>query len=172
MPAFRSVMSVLVRFAVRSFSTNSRPALRAAACGGRPRPATDHQRGTSGRRALQHGLDPRQPLAPYLLTLTVEDRIEQLKGTNGIGVASERHPRSPVRLLEGEAGLGPHRPDLRLELNLPVGLDPREPRRRLPDLPERLLTEPERRPRPRRPFRRLHHGPGARVHLRRVLIEG
>jgi hypothetical protein len=30
---------VLVRFVVRSFSTNSRPALRAAACGGRPRPA-------------------------------------------------------------------------------------------------------------------------------------
>jgi deazaflavin-dependent oxidoreductase (nitroreductase family) len=39
MPAFRSVVSVLVRFVVRSFSTNSRPALRAAACGGRPRPA-------------------------------------------------------------------------------------------------------------------------------------
>src|SRR6266511_4219103 len=39
MPAFRSVMSVLVRFVVRSFSTTSRPALRAAACGGRPRPA-------------------------------------------------------------------------------------------------------------------------------------
>ena len=31
--------TVLVRFVVRSFSTNSRPALRAAACGGRPRPA-------------------------------------------------------------------------------------------------------------------------------------
>jgi hypothetical protein len=39
MPAFRSVVSVLVSFAVRTFSTNSRPALRAAACGGRPRPA-------------------------------------------------------------------------------------------------------------------------------------
>jgi hypothetical protein len=37
MPAFRSVVSVLVSFVVRSFSTNSRPALRAAACGGRPR---------------------------------------------------------------------------------------------------------------------------------------
>jgi hypothetical protein len=37
MLAFRSVVSVLVRFVVRSFSTNSRPALRAAACGGRPR---------------------------------------------------------------------------------------------------------------------------------------
>jgi len=36
---FRSVVSVLVRFVVRTFSTNSRPALRAAACGGRPRPA-------------------------------------------------------------------------------------------------------------------------------------
>jgi single-strand DNA-binding protein len=35
----RSVVSVLVRFIVRRFSTNSRPALRAAACGGRPRPA-------------------------------------------------------------------------------------------------------------------------------------
>jgi hypothetical protein len=33
---FRSVVAVLVSF-VRSFSTNSRPALRAAACGGRPR---------------------------------------------------------------------------------------------------------------------------------------
>jgi hypothetical protein len=41
MPAFRSVVSALVRFVVRSFSTNSRPALRAAACGGRPRPAGD-----------------------------------------------------------------------------------------------------------------------------------
>jgi hypothetical protein len=39
MPSFRSVVSVLVRFVVRSFSTSSRPALRAAACGGRPRPA-------------------------------------------------------------------------------------------------------------------------------------
>jgi hypothetical protein len=37
--AFRTVVSVLVRFAVRSFSTNSRPTLRAAACGGRPRSA-------------------------------------------------------------------------------------------------------------------------------------
>ena len=34
MPAFHSVVSVLVRFAVRSSSTNSRPALRAAS--GRP----------------------------------------------------------------------------------------------------------------------------------------
>ena len=40
MPASRSVVSVLVRFVVRSFSTNSRPALRAAASGGCPRPAT------------------------------------------------------------------------------------------------------------------------------------
>jgi hypothetical protein len=39
MPAFRSVVSVLVRFVGRTFSTPSRPALRAAACGGRPRPA-------------------------------------------------------------------------------------------------------------------------------------
>jgi hypothetical protein len=37
MPAFRSVVSVLVSVVVRGFSTNSRPALRAAACGGRPR---------------------------------------------------------------------------------------------------------------------------------------
>jgi hypothetical protein len=35
--AFRSVVSVLVKFVVRSFSTNSRPALRPAACGGLPR---------------------------------------------------------------------------------------------------------------------------------------
>jgi hypothetical protein len=41
MPAFRSVVSVLVSFVVRSFSTNSRPALRAAACGGRPRAGSD-----------------------------------------------------------------------------------------------------------------------------------
>jgi hypothetical protein len=45
--AFRSVVSVLVSF-VRSFSTNSRPALRAAACGGRPRPATDHRTAREG----------------------------------------------------------------------------------------------------------------------------
>ena len=37
--AFRSVMSTISSFVVRGFSTNSRPALRAAACGGRPRPA-------------------------------------------------------------------------------------------------------------------------------------
>jgi hypothetical protein len=34
-------MSALVRFVRRSFSTNSRPALRAAACGGRPRAGSD-----------------------------------------------------------------------------------------------------------------------------------
>ena len=39
LPAFRTVVSVLVSFVGRSFSTNTRPALRAAACGGRPRPA-------------------------------------------------------------------------------------------------------------------------------------
>jgi hypothetical protein len=48
MPAFRSVVSVLVRFVGRSFSTNSRPALRAAASGGRPRPA-----GASTARATE-----------------------------------------------------------------------------------------------------------------------
>jgi hypothetical protein len=41
MPAFRSGVSVLVSFVVRSFSTNSRPALRAAASGGRPRAGND-----------------------------------------------------------------------------------------------------------------------------------
>ena len=41
MPSFRSVVSVLMRFVVRTFSTNSRPALRAAASGGRPRAGND-----------------------------------------------------------------------------------------------------------------------------------
>jgi hypothetical protein len=41
MPAFRSVVSVLVSFVGRSFSTSSRPALRAAACGGRPRAGSE-----------------------------------------------------------------------------------------------------------------------------------
>jgi hypothetical protein len=41
MPAFRAVVSVLVSFVVRRFSTNSRPALRAAACGGRPHAGND-----------------------------------------------------------------------------------------------------------------------------------
>jgi hypothetical protein len=45
MLAFRSVVSVLVSF-VRSFSTNSGPALRAAAYGGRPRAGND----VTGRR--------------------------------------------------------------------------------------------------------------------------
>jgi hypothetical protein len=49
MPAFCSVVSVLVRFVVRSFSTNSRPALRAAACGGRPRAGGDTA--VTGKRA-------------------------------------------------------------------------------------------------------------------------
>src|SRR5215218_5503289 len=55
MPAFRSVVSVLVRLVVRSFSTTSRPALRAAACGGRPRPATTLWMPTSP------GLEPKLP---------------------------------------------------------------------------------------------------------------
>jgi hypothetical protein len=42
-----SAVPVVVRFVVRSFSTNSRPALRAAACGGRPR----RQRRDGYRRA-------------------------------------------------------------------------------------------------------------------------
>jgi hypothetical protein len=37
MLVFRSVAAEPVSFVVRSFCTNSRPALRAAACGGRPR---------------------------------------------------------------------------------------------------------------------------------------
>jgi single-strand DNA-binding protein len=41
MPAFHSVVSALVSFVGRGFSTNSRPALRAAACGGRPRAGSD-----------------------------------------------------------------------------------------------------------------------------------
>jgi hypothetical protein len=47
MPAFRSIVSVLVSFVVRSFSTNSRPALRAAS--GRPPARRRHggHRGTS-----------------------------------------------------------------------------------------------------------------------------
>jgi hypothetical protein len=45
MPAFRTVVSVLVRFVVRSFSTNSRPALRAAS--GRP-PARQRHDGYRG----------------------------------------------------------------------------------------------------------------------------
>jgi hypothetical protein len=49
MPASRSIVSVLVRFVVRSFSTNSRPALRAAS--GRPPARQQHQ--TLGQRATQ-----------------------------------------------------------------------------------------------------------------------
>jgi hypothetical protein len=41
MPRVPLLVSVLVRFVVRNFSTNSRPALRAAACGGRPRAGND-----------------------------------------------------------------------------------------------------------------------------------
>jgi hypothetical protein len=103
---FRSVVSVLVRFAVRSFSTD----FKAGPAGGRlRRPSSAGNRpppGTLGRRGLQHGLDPRQPLAPHLLTLPVQERIEHLKRADRIGVAPERHPRSPVRLLEVQVTLG------------------------------------------------------------------
>jgi hypothetical protein len=62
MPAFRAVVSVLVNFVVRSFSTNSRPALRAAACGGRPRAGSDatvteewpHPRSPAARSRQDH----------------------------------------------------------------------------------------------------------------------
>ena len=53
MLAFRSVMSTLSSFVVRSFSTNSRPALRAAASGGRPRPAAQRLRGRLQPRMRQ-----------------------------------------------------------------------------------------------------------------------
>jgi hypothetical protein len=53
MLAFRSAVSELLSVVVRSFSTNSRPALRAAACGGRPRPARhDGHRGSRPHRSL------------------------------------------------------------------------------------------------------------------------
>jgi hypothetical protein len=72
MLAFRAVVSVLVRFVVRTFSTNSRPALRAAASGGRPRPADDriHPPAVyllSGRKRVesQNSLDLQVLLAEY-----------------------------------------------------------------------------------------------------------
>jgi len=52
MPAFRSVVSVLVSFGGRSFSTNSRPALRAAY--GRP-PARQRHDGHRGTGLTLHG---------------------------------------------------------------------------------------------------------------------
>jgi hypothetical protein len=55
MPAFRSIVSVLVRFVGRSFSTSSRPALRAAASGGRPRAGSD----VAGHRDADFLLPPR-----------------------------------------------------------------------------------------------------------------
>jgi hypothetical protein len=58
--------------AVRSFSTTSRPALRAAACGGRPRPAA-HQGSNQPARAAHQlpdvGLDQ-----PNRLGLPPDDR--------------------------------------------------------------------------------------------------
>jgi hypothetical protein len=73
MPALRSVVSVLVRFVVRSFSTNSRPALRAAASGGRPRAGTDTtvaQRPASPNAASADplevpGISGRYPTGPW-----------------------------------------------------------------------------------------------------------
>jgi hypothetical protein len=97
MPTFRSVVSVLVSFVGRSFSTTSRPALRAAACGGRPRAgstttgteapaspstpgATKHQRRRTkafpGLKALRRAAEPLPGLAlvlnPARLVLVME----------------------------------------------------------------------------------------------------
>ena len=94
-----------------------------------------------------------------------------MSGPTGLG-SPERHPRSLVRLLEGEHRLGLDWPEPRLELDLPVGLDRNEPRRRLPAPPEHLLTKPKRRSSPCGPVRCLHDGLDARVDLRRVLFEG
>jgi hypothetical protein len=70
MPAFRSVVSVLVRFVVRSFSTNSRPALRAAS--GRP-PARQPCDGHPGAGLTLTRGDPANPRQetgyPYRLGL-------------------------------------------------------------------------------------------------------
>ena len=63
MPAFRSVVSVLVSFVGRSFSTNSRPALRAAACGGRPRPAEPRHGSWVWVAGSSEGAPPETPLA-------------------------------------------------------------------------------------------------------------
>jgi hypothetical protein len=60
MPAFRSVMSVLVRFVVRNFSTNSRPALRAPPAALRPGNNTT----VTGEPASPSAQSGAQPLTP------------------------------------------------------------------------------------------------------------
>jgi hypothetical protein len=61
MLAFRSVMSALLSLVVRSFSTNSRPALRAAACGGRPRAGSDTTVTTGESQSQVTGSPPLRP---------------------------------------------------------------------------------------------------------------
>ena len=61
MPVFRSVVSVLVRFVVRSFSTNSRPACRAAC--GRPRAGSAAAATTRGTGLASIGAEP-EPSRP------------------------------------------------------------------------------------------------------------
>jgi hypothetical protein len=65
MLAFRSVMSTLSSFVVRSFSTNSRPALRVAACGGRPRAGS----ATFGNREAGLTVDASPAMAQQLAKL-------------------------------------------------------------------------------------------------------
>jgi hypothetical protein len=59
MPAFRSVVSALMRFVGRSFSTNSRPALRAAS--GRPPARQRHDSHPGTGLTLNHGTIFRSP---------------------------------------------------------------------------------------------------------------
>src|SRR5437867_8295349 len=87
-----------------------------------------------GRLGLQHGLDPRQSLAPDLLALAVEERGEHLERADWDRIALERHLCSLVRPIESQSTLRPHWPNLRLELDHLVGHDLSKPRHRLPDL--------------------------------------
>jgi len=68
-------VSVLVRFVVRSFSTNSRPALRAAACGGRPRAGNT----TTATGAPDRGIVAREARHQKVLQVT-EPKVRERHG--------------------------------------------------------------------------------------------
>ena len=125
----------------------------------------------SGVGCLEHGLHSREPSIPLALTLSLDERRNQLERTNGVGLGVEVDSRSGARVLEREDCSGSDRPEDRLELDLSVGLDGRKASCRLPGPAKHLLAKPERCSRLGRPIRCLHNRQEFRVHPRGVFVE-
>src|SRR6266508_3595613 len=86
-------------------------------------------------------------------------------------IAGKGDPSSTFGFVKGEVALGPHRPDLRLEINFSVRINCRKPRHGFSHRPRQPLSEPEGGPWPDWPIRRLHYRGDAGVSFRRRFVK-